>query len=183
MITLLLFSERSVTTHSPKESTVEISTERSIIRWKGTKVRRTGSHEGIIRFKEGRLVRKEKNITGGELIVDMNTIEVTDIPPSDPIPRNALKSHLESDFEITRFATASLSIKRPGKSNDELCGNLTIKGITREICFSLKQKNSKSWKTKLILLRDDFKIGEQGSWLEKKLVDQEMELEIEVSLK
>ena len=165
-----------------QRSSVEIDTQRSVIRWKGTKFMYTRFHEGTIRFKSGELVFSGNDITGGQMIVDMTTIEITDIPAHEPVPRNNLKNHLESDFEIKRFPTASLSIKS-STTPDSLCGDLTIKGITREVCFHPAQTKTKSWITRLTIRRADFAIGEQGSWLEKRLVDQEIELTVEVYIK
>jgi polyisoprenoid-binding protein YceI len=164
-----------------REASSEIDTQQSIIRWKGTKMLYTRSHEGTIRFKSGELSLNGNDITGGRLVVDMTTIEITDIPPHEPVPRNNLKAHLESDFETARFSTASLSIKKA--TTDMLCADLTIKGITREVCFRPVQTNTKSWNTNLIIRRSDFAIGEQGSWLEKRLVDQEIELLVDLRIK
>ena len=45
----------------------------SIMTWKGTKP--TGAHDGTIAFKESSLVLDNGKITGGEFIIDMNTIK------------------------------------------------------------------------------------------------------------
>lgn len=159
----------------------KIDTDRSVVRWKGTKMKYTGSHEGTIRFRSGELEFNEHGLVSGEFVIDMKSIEVTDIPEHEPVPRKNLKDHLEADFSVSQYSTATLSIKpTTSVASPDRCGNLTIKGSTREVCFKPTQVNSKSWSTKLVILRNDFGIGEQGSWLERRLVDQEIELSVEV---
>jgi hypothetical protein len=163
------------------KSVVTIDTQQSVIRWKGTKMLHTGSHEGTIRFQSGELELSGNEIQGGQFVVDMSTIEITDIPEHESVPRNNLKKHLEADFEIRRFPTASMVLlKSTSPDSKQLCAKLTIKASTRELCFEAIRTNAKTWTCKLIILRNDFAIGEQGSWLEKRLVDQEIELSVEL---
>ena len=166
-----------------RDSIAEIDVRRSVIRWKGTKMMNTGSHEGTIRFRSGHLQFKGNAIVGGEFVVDMKTIDITDIPLHEPVPRKNLKDHLEQDFDVARYPTASLSITvSSGKrGQQEVCGKLTIKGITRDVCFKTIRKGDK-WSAELTVLRDHFGIGEDGSWLEKRLVDQEIKLSVEIRL-
>ena len=59
----------------------------SKIHWKGTKMRGLGKHEGEVNLKEGYFLIEENKIVGGKFIIEMNTINVTDIPKHETVPR------------------------------------------------------------------------------------------------
>ena len=102
----------------------------SKITWKGYKP--TGSHIGTINLISGELDVKGDNIKGGSFTADMSTIKES--------KGNArFENHMRSKdfFEIETFPTSTFEItnskKKDGKSI--ITGNLTIKGITKEISF------------------------------------------------
>ena len=94
--------------------------------WKGAKV--TGTHDGNVKFKSGSLAFNGDVLTGGELVVDMTTIEVTDLQGKG---KTNLEGHLKSDdfFAADAYPTSKLIITQANAKGDgqfEVKGNLTI---------------------------------------------------------
>jgi polyisoprenoid-binding protein YceI len=108
----------------------------SKVMWTGTKV--VGFHQGLVKIKSGFVQVKDHKLTGGEFVIDMNSITCTDIPDSDPIPKHKLENHLKAKdfFDVANFPTASFKITEvrihpdnPGKYL--VIGDLSIKGVTK----------------------------------------------------
>lgn len=120
--------------------TINLDLERSKLFWKGTKMRRSGSHEGEIGISQGYLLRNKTGLIGGKFEIDMKRITITDIPLSDPIPIKNLTEHLmDSDFfDVDNFPTSAFEItkiKTLSNENLEVSGNLSIRGISKNITF------------------------------------------------
>lgn len=166
--------------------TLYLDTIKSVVNWKGTKLMYTSKHEGTVRFKEGQMVFSNGNIISGQFVVDMQSIYNTDIPKSDPVPRKNLTNHLNKDFEIKLFPTASFIITNVEKVNFELyniSGDMTIKGVSRSIAITMKEnKKEKEYSSEFSINRSLWGIGDKGSWLEKKLVDDDFVLKIHIVL-
>ncbi|MEO7522383.1 MAG: hypothetical protein ABIW79_11260, partial [Gemmatimonas sp.] len=82
---------------SPAHLTVDI--RRSVVRWKGTKFRGRGKHEGTVHLASGALSVCGATVCGGTFVLDMRSIAVTDIPVHETVPRTRLANHLNSrDF-------------------------------------------------------------------------------------
>ncbi|MCK7541619.1 MAG: YceI family protein [Marinilabiliales bacterium] len=66
------------------------------------------SHNGTINLKEGSLTTDGKSITGGEFVVDMNSIKNEDV--KDAGSRAKLEGHLKSDdfFGVAKFPFSRL---------------------------------------------------------------------------
>ncbi len=115
----------------------KINVQDSTIEWKGKKV--LGSHEGTIKLKEGHLEMEGQNLTGGMFVVDMTTIDVTDLEGES---KGKLEGHLKSDdfFGISEHPTATFTITKVQKMADnyEVTGNMTIKGHTEEINMNME---------------------------------------------
>ena len=73
-----------------------VDTTSSVLNWKGTKP--TGSHNGIVSLKNGALVLEQGKLVGGEFIVDMSTIKVSDIPED-----NEANGKLEGNQALEKF--------------------------------------------------------------------------------
>jgi len=121
-----------------------INTEASTITWKAYKV--TGSHEGIINLASGNLDFNGSVLTGGAFVVDMTTINTTDLEGEY---KQKLDGHLHSDdfFGTATHKTASLeitSVKASGKNAYNATANLTIKNITKEVNFTISVYGSKA---------------------------------------
>ena len=122
----------------------EIKIANSNVIWKGYKV--TGSHEGTINLKSGFLTFNDNKLTGGEFVMDMNTIVTTDLQGEY---KGKLEGHLKSDdfFGVEKHPTAKLVISKvdaTGKNSYKITGNLTIKGITNVITFDLSVYGNKA---------------------------------------
>ncbi|MFC7356824.1 YceI family protein [Jejudonia soesokkakensis] len=114
-----------------------INVETSTITWKGKKV--LGSHTGTINLQEGYLEMDGDQLTGGMFVVDMTSINVTDLKAGEG--KEKLEGHLKSDdfFGVENFPTATLVINSATKNADGYIvnGDITIKGTTLPIEFDL----------------------------------------------
>ena len=130
ILSILLFAAFSTT------ETKTVNTKESIINWVGHKV--TGQHEGTITLQEGTLEFNADQLTGGNFVMDMTTINTTDLEGEY---KNKLDGHLKADdfFGVENHKTASLVFKSVTKNGESysVVGDLTIKGITNEITFEL----------------------------------------------
>jgi len=122
----------------------EIKVENSKLVWKGYKV--AGSHEGTIAIKSGSLSFSDEKLVGGEFVVDMTTLVSTDLEGEY---KGKLEGHLKSDdfFGVANFPTATLvfkEVKATGKNSYSVTGDLTIKGKTNPITFSISIYGSKA---------------------------------------
>jgi len=174
---------------NPPENTTEkcVNIEKSIIRWKGTKMMRTGKHEGTLNLKEGVLLFVSNKLVGGHIVSEMTSIRVTDIPPHETVPIRNLTSHLNSDFDTQKYPTSRFEITQVEYINDSLLnisGNMTIKDVTKNISISAytsaEEESHYQFDAEFTIDRFDWNIGIDGSWLEKKLVDEEIELRINI---
>ena len=76
------------------DEVVPVNAQKSTVKWKANKV--TGSHEGLINIKTANLTFDNDELTGGEVTIDMSSINCTDL--SGPY-KNKLEDHLNSaDF-------------------------------------------------------------------------------------
>lgn len=122
----------------------KINTSKSNISWVGKKV--TGQHSGTINFKEGVLNFKNGKLTGGNFVVDMTSITVTDLKAGEG--KEKLEGHLKADdfFGSNKFATSKLvfkSVKAKSANVYTVTADLTIKNITKPVTFDLTvNKNS-----------------------------------------
>lgn len=130
---------------TPKEATADASTyiadtENSLIHWKGRKP--TGAHTGTVQLASGTLQVREREIAGGEFVIDMTSLTVTDLTGDS---KERLENHLkgtaegkeEDFFNVTSYPTASFVVTgvKTVDAQTWLQGNLTIKEITRNIEF------------------------------------------------
>jgi polyisoprenoid-binding protein YceI len=166
--------------HVSSPSRTEIDISKSVIAWRGTKLLGTGEHQGTLKFLRGHIESDAGLIVGGTLLADMNSIRVTDIPPDDEEPIRNLTNHLNADFETSTYPVASFNIS--STKGLRICGDLTIKTKMKPVCLDL-QKIDDHFSTTLTIKRSGFGIGEKGSWLEKRLVDDEIYLTINIWLK
>ena len=112
----------------------EVKVSESKVTWKGYKV--TGSHDGNINLKSGHLEMKGKKLVGGEFVVDMTSIVVTDLEAGKG--KEKLEGHLKSAdfFGVESNPTSKLvftSVKPMNDNSYTVTGDLTIKGITKPV--------------------------------------------------
>ena len=116
----------------------------TVIDWKGDKI--VGSfHVGTIELKSGWLTVDGTSVTGGEFIVDMNSIKNSDV--KDEKMRERLVGHLKSDdfFGVEKYPLSMLVITGSCKSADGKMlfrGNLTIKEATHPVEFTATESKS-----------------------------------------
>lgn len=121
----------------------------SDIQWWGYKVMKSdaSSHYGKINLKSGNIVLKNNQVAGGTFVLDMTSINATDVAGED---QQKLNGHLKNGdfFEVEKFPTASFTITSVKANNDKVYnyvvnGNLTVKGKTEAISFPARINNSK----------------------------------------
>lgn len=114
-----------------------LDVKKSEVTWTGEKV--TGSHTGTIDFQEGYLNVDGDQILGGEFVIDMSSIVVTDLEGDN---KAKLEGHLKNDdfFGVQDHPTSKLVIRNASKKSGNVYGvvaDLTIKGKTNPITFDL----------------------------------------------
>lgn len=118
-----------------------LNTAESTINWKGKMWMSTDSHEGIIHFSSGNMTMdKTGKILSANFEINMNTIKTLDARPE----KDGLAEHLKSEdfFAVKRFPKAYFVTTKIEKStvpnNYNVQGNLTIKGVIKQVSFALK---------------------------------------------
>ena len=170
-------------------ATLQLDVERSVIRWKGTKFRGLGKHAGIVRLASGAVTVDGRAPLGGSFVVDMRSIEVTDIPPSDPVPRRRLREHLMHDdfFAVARHPTAAFQIRsvtpRPG-GRYAVDGVLTRRGRARPVRFEAAVAPAANGAlhatARFRIDRQHWGVAYRGSRLTNDLVDDMIELTLDL---
>ncbi len=138
---IIIIAVMSFTYHVDKKV---VNVENSTVNWKGYKV--TGFHEGPITMKEGFFTFENDKLTGGEFIIDMTSIYVTD---AKGFIRKRIINHLKSDdfFSVKNHPTSKLVITNTddlGNGSYKVTGEFTIKGITHPSTFNLKITENKA---------------------------------------
>lgn len=116
-----------------------VDTTQSQLVWTGTKV--SGAHTGTVTIKSGALNVDNGTITGGNFVLDMNSINTTDLEGEY---KDKLDGHLKADdfFAVATFPEATFEITevKAGTTAADavISGNLTIKGISKNITFDAK---------------------------------------------
>jgi polyisoprenoid-binding protein YceI len=109
--------------------------------WVGSK--KVGEkHTGTLKLQSGKVEVRNQEIVGGEIVIDLNSIEVTDIPKTSEYNAK-LVGHLKSPdfFETEKFPTAKFVIKSAKKLSEneyEVNGDLTIKDVTKPHSMKVK---------------------------------------------
>ncbi|WP_051287012.1 YceI family protein [Algoriphagus mannitolivorans] len=186
------FISDAIQFHSPdtrginRYDTIPIDLRRSEIRWKGTKLMGLGKHEGEIKIQKGVLVQRNGQWSGGNFTVSMNTLTVTDIPASDPIPLRNLTNHLKGEdfFDVERFPVSHFSITKfePIEGSFyRVTGILEIKGIQNTVSFAAESRG-KTISANFKINRFDWNIAYEGSWADRTLVDRDIEFWVKLVL-
>ncbi|WP_321515687.1 YceI family protein [Marinifilum fragile] len=139
----------------------EVKINESQVKWTGTKI--GGSHNGEINIEHGFLSLKSDKIVGGEIVMDMNSITVTDI--EDKEYNQKLVGHLKSDdfFGVEKFSNSKFVIRKSTKfagGKATVTGELTIKGKTESLSFDVfKDGNSYTAQLKVDRSKFDVRYG------------------------
>lgn len=137
----------------------KVDTDKSVITWTAYKV--GGMHTGTVKIKEGSLDINKGTLTGGKIVVDMTSMDVTDLEKGSK-GYISLLNHLKSqdffgiDASVGRggevpdanakvFTTAELVITKAKKTGKQATSdkaleyivdaNLTVKGVTKPVQF------------------------------------------------
>ncbi len=116
----------------------------SKVMWIGSKP--TGSHNGTIDVASGSVNVENGKITGGSVVLNMASITVSDLEGEE---KTDLEAHLKGTnegtedhfFNVVQFPTAKFEITNvkglegTEGANSLVYGNLTMKGITKEVGF------------------------------------------------
>ena len=125
---------------APPTGRFELDPNRSLIHWTGRNA--ANSHFGTLRFAGGWVTVEEGELTGGEAVADMKSIEVADLEGETA---QALIAHLATGdfFRIDRYPTATFRLEgvepvpgaAPGKTNASIRGSLELRGVTHPLNF------------------------------------------------
>ena len=139
LLLVVTFVSMSFTNPTNPIQKYNVDIENSTITWKGYKP--TGSHEGTIKLQSGSLIK-----AGGVISEGVFTADMTSIKDADGSAR--LEGHLKSAdfFEVETFPTATFKISNVTTNDTSnkawITGEMTIKGITKEIKFPASISNS-----------------------------------------
>jgi len=164
----------------------------SDVHWWGYKVVKSeaGAHDGTVKVKSGNIVLKGNQVVGGTFVLDMNSINATDLSGEGQTKLNA---HLKNGdfFEVEKFPTATFKITSVKKNDDKVYtslvnGNLTVKGKTSAISFPAKITNNKGVITlesdKFTIDRQKFDVVYQSS-MKDAIIKDEIDMTVKVSAK
>ncbi len=165
-----------------------IDTSKSYVTWVGTKV--NGSHTGSIRIKTGVLSIKNNMVQGGRFVIDITSLVNDDLPPKEKAKiEHHLKSadffdiasHPTSVFEITGTVPFNENKDKSilPKANHIIKGNLTLKGVTKNVTFPAVvtvENNIVTAHADFLINRTDWGMNYKGAknpqnWLIKKKVN------------
>jgi len=187
ILSFVIFILLSVPSKAQEVVQVRIDNKKSEVKWKGTKMRGLGKHEGVLTVKEGYFETRDNILIGGEIVFDMNTIRVTDIPKHEPVPRRRLNNHLKSDdfFGVEEFPEAKFSILKVLNSTEQQFiaeGELSIRDVIDKIRVVLEITTQgseiKAISSTIKFDRFNWNVGYTGSWIDRTLVDKEIEINI-----
>ena len=118
---------------------VKVDAKASTVKWHAKKV--TGEHFGTINLAGGNITLDKGLITGGNIEVEMTSINVTDLQGEY---KGKLEGHLKSDdfFSVEKNTKATLVLKKveaikgsKTAENFTVTADLVIKGISSEVTF------------------------------------------------
>ena len=171
-------------------SQVQMDLSKSSIKWIGKEIT-TKEHFGALKFSKAQLGFNGDVLTGGEFTVDMTTLDVQDLSGGG---KQRLEGHLRSDdfFSVNKYQTSYLKINEvlppelsrieADNNSFEVSGELTIKGITHPIVFTIKPVSDQSYVADLTFDRSDYNVRfRSGSFFENlgdKLILDDIKLEV-----
>lgn len=126
---------------TPRDGIHQIDLEKSKVEWTGRNL--TGAHSGTLKLRQGRIEIENGRLVRGSFSLDMDSMKNSDI--DDGKMREMLIAHLKSNdfFDVARFPTANFQLSKiapladapPGSPNCDVTGELTLKGVRRELTF------------------------------------------------
>ena len=117
--------------YAQKQVNFKIDQTKSIVKWSGKKIV-GGNTEGTIHVLNGSLLFKGEQLKGGEVTMDTKSIQ------SEKASKR-LVDHLKNEdfFDVEKFPTAKFVVTKVSgvKNQATITGQITIKGITKELSF------------------------------------------------
>jgi polyisoprenoid-binding protein YceI len=171
----------------PEGRELALDLNKSTIRWRGTKFWGLGKHEGTVRLKGGAFCVKQGRVLQGWFEADMRSIEVTDIPASEPVPRRRLTEHLlgEDFFAVEAHPVSRFILREVHQERGRLfriVGDMTIRGRTRSLTFYARGWSVTDQELRaqagFKIDRHEFGVSYRGSTLRDDLVDDDFSLEL-----
>ncbi len=175
------------------EATVEsvkytVNPATSEVSWHGKKL--AYGHSGVITLKSGELALEGDKLVSGNFEIDMTSVTETGNPDTEKATQ--LAGHLmnEDFFDAEKFPVSKFEITSAEKKEDgtyTINGNLTIKGITKNIAFPAtiaQNGNEVTANAEFTINRIDWDIR-YGSGVSGAVADQAIsdDIDFKVSLK
>ncbi len=169
--------------------------------WRGFKTHVPWDHTGMIKIAGGEINMEGENMVAGSFHVDMNSIALTGSLKDNEEKSKRLIGHLRSDdfFAVDSFPTTKFDITRvvamegdSVKATHMISGNLTIRGITKNISFPamvmmhdqklhIKAETFTIDRTEWNVMYDSESwIGEITEATKEKLIDHNIELDFDL---
>lgn len=188
MSTVMIFGQKK-----KKDANVAVAKViTSNIQWWGYKVVKAeaSSHTGTVNLKNGKFTFKNGKLDGGDFLIDMRSLTVTDLGAGD---QSKLVDDLKgvTFFDVKKYPTATFHLtsvlpSKSGEYNSVVYGNLTLKGIRKTISFpanvSINGSSVSLESAKFTLDRQTFNVYYRSS-LKDHLIKDEMDLQIRVATK
>lgn len=187
LLSLVIFSGSALAQNKPMTTTYTVDADKTQVTYVGKKV--TGQHTGLVKVKSGSLVFTGPELTGGEIIVDLNSMTVTDITDADTAQK--FLGHMKSAdfFDTAKYPDSKLVIKKTKMAGKDLevTADLTMIGQTKPVTFKVtdwKWSDKKvTGKTKVVVDRTQFglKYGSTSFFksLGDKAINNEFTLDID----
>lgn len=123
--------------------TYNVDLAKSKVDWTGSANNRF--HPGTVMLKSGSVTVDNDKITGASFVFDLATITVTDAAGE------RLQNHLKSPdfFDVAKFGEASFtstSVTYTAENLADVAGNITLKGISVPVKFTVKVRGLKDGK-------------------------------------
>ena len=167
-----------------------IELDQSLVYWSGSSP--SGSHNGLIKMAGGELYFKGDQINGGEVRVDMRSIENLDI--QEETDRKDLEDHLRDadffnvdTFPVARFIVLGSEARADSMNNVSIRGELEIKGIRKPLIVegNLQKSELRTFVSipEFTIDRTDFNIMYQSKKILPSIKDGFIHDDITISIK
>ena len=167
LMSSLLFGGQVLGSGGSESITYALDINQSHVKWIGTKI--VGSHNGTIEIQNGQLAVINGKLTSATLTMDMRSIKNSDL--KDPGYNKKLVGHLKSNdfFGVEKYPKAYFKAVKiikadnagTNQNNYMIFGELTIKGITRNVEFPatvVMKSNKVMVEGKLVFDRSKFDV-------------------------
>ncbi len=160
----------------------QLDPESSSLNWSARRIV-GNSHTGTVEIKEGSLIKTAADLTGGRFVIDMTTI-------TESNSNQTFLTHIKSDdfFAVADYPESIFTIKQIAEQGDDnylINGDLTIRGLTKEISFpaTITEIDDRLMaKAEFIIDRTDWNINFDSGSIFTNLGDKAIRDEIEYSL-